>query len=73
MMVKFTVMGFPCIGLNGGPMLKHSQVFSFQMATDDQAETDRLWTAIVDHGGQVSACGWCQDKWASHARSPPGH
>jgi predicted 3-demethylubiquinone-9 3-methyltransferase (glyoxalase superfamily) len=61
--VEFTVMGIPCLGLNGGPMFKHSEAFSFQVATDDQAETDRLWNAIVDHGGQASNCGWCKDKW----------
>jgi predicted 3-demethylubiquinone-9 3-methyltransferase (glyoxalase superfamily) len=61
--VDFTVMGIPCIGLNGGPAFKHSEAFSFQVATDDQAETDRLWNAIVDNGGQQSQCGWCKDKW----------
>src|SRR5687767_9126145 len=61
--VEFTVCGIPCIGLNGGPMFKHSEAFSFQIATDDQAETDRLWNAIVSNGGQESACGWCKDKW----------
>ena len=61
--VEFTVMGIPCLGLNGGPMFKHSEAFSFQVATDDQEETDRLWNAIVDNGGQESACGWCKDKW----------
>ena len=61
--VEFTVMGIPCLGLNGGPMFKHSEAFSFQVATDDQAETDRLWNAIVGNGGQESACGWCKDKW----------
>jgi predicted 3-demethylubiquinone-9 3-methyltransferase (glyoxalase superfamily) len=61
--VEFTVMGIPCLGLNGGPAFKHSEAFSFQVATDDQAETDRLWNAIVGHGGQASACGWCKDKW----------
>jgi 2-polyprenyl-6-hydroxyphenyl methylase/3-demethylubiquinone-9 3-methyltransferase len=61
--VEFTVMGIPCIGLNGGPHFKHSEAFSFQVATDDQAETDRLWNAIVDNGGQESECGWCKDKW----------
>ncbi len=61
--VEFTVMGIPCLGLNGGPMFKHSEAFSFQVATDDQAETDRLWSAIVNNGGQESACGWCKDKW----------
>ena len=57
--VEFTVVGIPCIGLNGGPAFKHSEAFSFQIATDDQAETDRLWNAIVGNGGQESDCGWC--------------
>ena len=61
--VDFTVCGIPCIGLNGGPMFKHSEAFSFQIATDDQAETDRLWEAIVGNGGQASQCGWCKDRW----------
>lgn len=61
--VEFRVMGIPCLGLNGGPAFKHSEAFSFQVATDDQAETDRLWSAIVDNGGQESECGWCKDKW----------
>ena len=61
--VEFTVMGIPCLGLNGGPGVPHTDAFSFQVATDDQAETDRLWNAIIDHGGQPSACGWCKDKW----------
>jgi predicted 3-demethylubiquinone-9 3-methyltransferase (glyoxalase superfamily) len=61
--VEFTVMGIPCLGLNGGPMFKHTEAFSFQVATDDQAETDRLWNAIVGNGGQASQCGWCKDKW----------
>jgi 2-polyprenyl-6-hydroxyphenyl methylase/3-demethylubiquinone-9 3-methyltransferase len=61
--VEFTVLGIPCLGLNGGPMFRHSEAFSFQVATDDQAETDRLWNAIVGNGGQESACGWCRDKW----------
>ena len=61
--VEFTVAGIPCLGLNGGPMFKHSEAFSFQIATDDQAETDRLWSAVVDNGGQESSCGWCKDKW----------
>jgi 2-polyprenyl-6-hydroxyphenyl methylase/3-demethylubiquinone-9 3-methyltransferase len=61
--VEFTVMGIPCIGLNGGPSIKHSWAFSFQVATADQAETDRYWNAIVDNGGQESQCGWCTDKW----------
>jgi predicted 3-demethylubiquinone-9 3-methyltransferase (glyoxalase superfamily) len=61
--VAFTVAGVSCIGLNGGPMFKHSEAFSFQIATDDQAETDRYWNAIVGNGGQESMCGWCKDKW----------
>ena len=61
--VEFTVAGVACIGLNGGPQFKHSEAFSFQIATDDQAETDRYWNAIVGNGGQESACGWCKDKW----------
>jgi len=61
--VDFTVCGIPCVGLNGGPEFKHNEAFSFQIATDDQAETDRLWNAIVGNGGQESACGWCKDKW----------
>ena len=61
--VEFTVAGIPCIGLNGGPVFKQSEAFSFQIATEDQEETDRLWNAIVDNGGQESECGWCKDKW----------
>jgi 2-polyprenyl-6-hydroxyphenyl methylase/3-demethylubiquinone-9 3-methyltransferase len=61
--VEFTVMGIPCIGLNGGDTFRHSEAFSFQVMTEDQAETDRLWHAIVGNGGQESACGWCKDKW----------
>ena len=61
--VDFTVLGIPCIGLNGGPIFKHSEAFSFQVHTDTQEETDRLWNAIVDNGGQESMCGWCKDKW----------
>jgi 2-polyprenyl-6-hydroxyphenyl methylase/3-demethylubiquinone-9 3-methyltransferase len=63
LVVEFTIMGIPCIGLNGGPAFTHNEAFSFQVATDDQAETDRLWNAIVSHGGEESACGWCKDKW----------
>lgn len=61
--VHFTVMGIPCMGLNGGPVFKHSEAFSFQIATQDQAETDRYWDAIIGNGGEASACGWCRDKW----------
>ena len=61
--VDFTVLGIPCMGLNGGPTFKHSEAFSFQIATEDQAETDRYWNAITGNGGEESACGWCKDKW----------
>jgi predicted 3-demethylubiquinone-9 3-methyltransferase (glyoxalase superfamily) len=61
--VEFTVVGIPCVGLNGGPVFKHNEAFSFQIATEDQVETDRLWNAIVGNGGQENACGWCKDKW----------
>ena len=61
--VEFTVLGVACLGLNGGPAFKHNEAFSFQVATEDQEETDRYWNAIVDNGGQVSDCGWCKDKW----------
>jgi len=61
--VDFTVAGISCIGLNGGPIFKHSEAFSFQIATEDQEETDRYWNAIVGNGGQESACGWCKDRW----------
>jgi predicted 3-demethylubiquinone-9 3-methyltransferase (glyoxalase superfamily) len=61
--VEFTVCGVPCLGLNGGDRFKHSEAFSFQIATDDQAETDRYWSAIVGNGGAESACGWCRDRW----------
>ncbi len=61
--VEFTVMGIPCIGLNGGPTFKQSEAFSFQVATDDQDETDRYWASIVGNGGEESMCGWCRDRW----------
>lgn len=61
--VEFTVLGIPCLGLNGGPTIKHSEAFSFQVLTDDQAETDRYWNAIVNNGGAESQCGWCKDRW----------
>jgi 2-polyprenyl-6-hydroxyphenyl methylase/3-demethylubiquinone-9 3-methyltransferase len=61
--VDFTVLGIPCVGLNGGSAFKHSEAFSFQVSTEDQAETDRYWNAIVNNGGQESECGWCKDKW----------
>ncbi|HYP90750.1 MAG TPA: VOC family protein [Polyangiaceae bacterium] len=61
--VQFTVLGIPCLGLNGGSYFKQTEAFSFQIATDDQAETDRYWNAIVGNGGQESDCGWCKDRW----------
>jgi 2-polyprenyl-6-hydroxyphenyl methylase/3-demethylubiquinone-9 3-methyltransferase len=61
--VEFTVMGVACLGLNGGPGIRHNEAFSFQVATADQAETDRYWGAIVGNGGAESECGWCKDKW----------
>jgi len=61
--VEFTVLGVPCLGLNGGPAFKHSEAFSFQIVTEDQTETDRYWNAIVDNGGAESQCGWCKDRW----------
>ncbi|KAA0009966.1 VOC family protein [Billgrantia pellis] len=61
--VEFTVLGVACLGLNGGPMFKHSEAFSFQVATEGQEETDRYWNAIVGNGGEESQCGWCKDKW----------
>ena len=61
--VEFTVMGIPCLGLNGGPMFMQTEAFSFQVATKDQTETDLYWNAIVGNGGQESACGWCKDRW----------
>ena len=63
LVVEFTVLGIPCIGLNGGPLFPQTEAFSFQVATEDQAETDRYWNAIVGNGGQESDCGWCKDRW----------
>lgn len=63
LVVEFTVAGIPCVGLNGGPSIKHSEAFSFQISTENQEETDRYWNAIVGNGGQESECGWCKDKW----------
>ncbi len=71
LVVEFTVCGVACIGLNGGPQFKQTEAFSFQIATDDQAETDRLWHAIVDNGGAESACGWCKDKWGVNWQITP--
>ena len=61
--VQFTVLGIPCLGLNGGPTFRHSEAFSFQVATDTQEETDHYWNAIIGDGGEASACGWCKDRW----------
>jgi len=69
--VEFTVAGIPCVGLNGGPNVKHSEAFSFQIATEDQEETDRYWNAIVNNGGQAIACGWCKDKWGVYWQITP--
>ncbi len=63
LVVEFTVCGIPCIGLNGGPVFRQTEAFSFQIATDTQEETDRYWNAIVGNGGQESDCGWCKDRW----------
>ena len=69
--VEFTVLGIPCLGLNGGSAFKQSEAFSFQIATADQAETDRYWNAIVNNGGAESACGWCKDKWGLNWQITP--
>lgn len=69
--VEFTVAGVACIGLNGGPVFKHNEAFSFLIATDDQEETDRYWNAIVGNGGQESQCGWCKDKWGVNWQITP--
>lgn len=69
--VLFTVLGIPCLGLNGGPAFRQTEAFSFQVATDDQAETDRYWNAIVGNGGQASACGWCKDRWGVNWQITP--
>ena len=71
LVVEFTVAGVPCVGLNGGPAFKQTEAFSFQIATDDQQETDRYWNAIVGNGGQESACGWCKDKWGVNWQITP--
>lgn len=69
--VQFTVLGIPCLGLNGGPLFPHTEAFSFQVMTEDQAETDRYWDAIVGNGGQESACGWCKDRWGLNWQITP--
>lgn len=69
--MNLKVMGIPCLGLNGGPMFPQSEAFSFQVMTEDQAETDRYWNAIVGHGGKESACGWCKDRWGLNWQITP--
>jgi predicted 3-demethylubiquinone-9 3-methyltransferase (glyoxalase superfamily) len=71
LVVHFTVLGIPCIGLNGGPLFPHSEAFSFQVATDDQEETDRYWNAIVGNGGRESECGWYKDRWGVNWQITP--
>ena len=71
LVVEFTVLGIPCIGLNGGPIFPQTEAFSFQVATDDQAETDRYWNAIVGNGGRESDCGWCKDRWGLNWQITP--
>jgi predicted 3-demethylubiquinone-9 3-methyltransferase (glyoxalase superfamily) len=71
LVVEFTVAGVACMGLNGGPAFKHSEAFSFVIATDDQAETDRYWNAIIGNGGEASACGWCKDRWGVNWQITP--
>ncbi len=71
LVVHFTVCGIPCIGLNGGPQFPQTEAFSFQIATEDQAETDRYWNAIVGNGGRESECGWCKDRWGLHWQITP--
>jgi 2-polyprenyl-6-hydroxyphenyl methylase/3-demethylubiquinone-9 3-methyltransferase len=71
LVVEFTVVGIPCIGLNGGPQFPHSEAFSFQIETEDQAETDRYWSALVNNGGAESECGWCKDKWGLNWQITP--
>lgn len=69
--VQFAVCGIPCLGLNGGPLFPHTEAFSFQIATEDQEETDRYWNAIVGNGGEASACGWCRDRWGVNWQITP--
>ena len=71
LIVNFTVLGIPCLGMNGGPGRPHSEAFSFQIATEDQAETDRYWNAIISHGGRASYCGWCTDPWGLSLQITP--
>jgi predicted 3-demethylubiquinone-9 3-methyltransferase (glyoxalase superfamily) len=69
--VDFTVLGIPCLGLNGGPIFPQTEAFSFQVATDSQEETDRYWNAIVGNGGKESECGWCKDRWGLNWQITP--
>jgi len=71
LLVEFTVLGIACVGLNGGPAIKHNEAFSFQVLTKDQAETDRYWNTIVGNGGAESECGWCKDKWGVNWQITP--
>ncbi|MEQ1709236.1 MAG: VOC family protein [Terricaulis sp.] len=71
LVVEFTICGIPCVGLNGGPIFPHTEAFSFQIATEDQEETDRYWNAIVGNGGAESACGWCKDRWGLNWQITP--
>jgi predicted 3-demethylubiquinone-9 3-methyltransferase (glyoxalase superfamily) len=71
LVVEFTVLGIPCVAINGGPRFPQTEAFSFQIATEDQAETDRYWNAIVGNGGAESACGWCKDKWGLNWQITP--
>ena len=71
LLVEFTVCGIPCVGLNGGPAFKQSEAFSFQITTEDQAETDKYWNAIVENDGKESMCGWCKDKWGVNWQITP--
>ena len=69
--VEFTVCGMPFVGLNGGPMFPQTEAVSFMVLTEDQAETDRLWNAVVGNGGAESMCGWCKDKWGVNWQITP--
>jgi len=69
--VEFTVIGIPCLGISGGPEFRHNEALSFQVATEDQTETDRYWNAIVGNGGHENECDWCKDKWGIPWRITP--
>jgi predicted 3-demethylubiquinone-9 3-methyltransferase (glyoxalase superfamily) len=61
--VEFTVLGHAFVGLNGGTGISPNEAVSFQVMTDDQAETNRYWNAIIENGGNENQCGWCKDRW----------